>query len=131
VGAGDLVFSNLPPGSHSLHLERRGYREKTLEVTIEPGIETELVPPASVLDRLTGSLQLKVEPAGAGIRIDPTSNVVDYDGPRELNEVPNRLTLPSGTYNLTFSATGYVSQIINVQLLDRETKPVHLTLAKR
>jgi hypothetical protein len=127
----EVAFEDVPPGLYDVRLTRRGYRETTFKIRIEPGRPTELGPPHSVLERFEGTVLFKVETPGTTMRIEPTADVVDYTGPHELKEIPRQLSLPAGTYNLTFSAPGFAPDPITLQLVDQETKTISVRLVKR
>jgi serine/threonine-protein kinase len=132
VGASGELIVPLSPGTHDVELRRRGYRNSPFTSTIGPGRQTYITGKEAVLERMTGFVTFKLEEPrqGVSVRIEPTKDVVDYNG-ETLPEVPARLELPAGSYKLTFSAKDYENHIANLQLVDRETKLISVTLHKR
>jgi len=132
TGDGPLRVPGVSPGDRRIELRKRGWRPKSLSVTIPAGGEGKIDTPQSVLERVGGVLLFQLqEPKKQALRIDPAKDVIDYEGPRQVPEAPAELPLPVGSYNLTFSAPGYVPETVSVQVGDRETKSIPSSLKKR
>jgi serine/threonine-protein kinase len=82
----------LPPGRHTLSAAREGFR-RTLRIVQTPA-DTELF---LNLDRSTGTLVVRSEPAGAAILID---------GQQRAERTPAMLTLPVGTHKIEVVGSG-------------------------
>jgi hypothetical protein len=121
VDMGTVPTANIPysgsiaPGSHYFELELSGYRnlgfwlkldEKTLyTITLKP-------------ERITGYISMNVEPKDAAVTIDgspPSAGIVE---------------VPVGTHRVQIRRFGYLDQQITVDVGDKATYYVDLSLAK-
>jgi hypothetical protein len=120
AGGGDLT-----EGWHELELRLRGYHRRAgFRVNIRPGQESVVSGPDTQLERIDVLLQLQgVEPQGASMTVEHTRFELKYDGPATIRSLPAQVKLPPGTYNLTFSAPGYDSETITVELRDYPLAP--------
>ena len=130
---GSVTVTDVAAGSQTVELRKKGWRSKTVTVSLSPGGDNAIDAPQSVLERMTGTITfLAQEPkTGMTARIDPSQGVVEYDGPRQLAELPPQLSVPTGTYNITFSANGYQPETDTIQIADRDNLKVPITLKKR
>jgi len=134
VGAdGSVTLTDVAAGSQTVELRKKGWRSKSVTVSLRPGADNAIEAPESVLERITGTITfLPQEPkTGMSAKIDPSQGVIEYDGPRQLSELPPQLAVPTGTYNITFSATGYQPETYTVQIADHSNMKVDVTLKKR
>ena len=129
---GSFQLADVTPGPQTIELRKRGWKSKAVKLAIQAGQPAALAPPDSVLPRIEGTLRfVQREPkSGIAARIDPTANVIEYDGPREVNQVPAELKLPAGTYNITFSANGYAPDTYTIVVGDGDSKPIDIPLKK-
>jgi len=134
VGAdGGLTLTDVAAGSQTVELRKKGWRPKSVTVSLRPGADNAIEAPESVLERITGTITfLPQEPkTGMTAKIDPSQGVIEYDGPRQLSELPPQLAVPTGTYNITFSAAGYQPETYTIQIADHGNMRVDVTLKKR
>lgn len=134
VGAdGSLTLTDVVAGSQTVELRKKGWRSKSVTVTLRPGADNAIEAPDSVLERITGTITFLPQDPKTGMtaKIDPSQGVIEYDGPRQLSELPPQLSVPTGTYNITFSATGYQPETYTVQIADHSNMKVDVTLKKR
>jgi hypothetical protein len=128
---GGELREEVPQGSHQIELTRRGYRSKPFQFAFELGEERALKPPDSVLQRMLGTFSFSVKPArNVTLKIEPHTDVYEYSR-TVLTEVPAKLELPPGHYNMTFSSPGYQDKIVSPEIVDGELKPIEITLDKR
>ena len=117
--------SDLPEGLHELELRLKGYHRRSgFRVNIRAGRENEISGADTQLERIEVLLQLQgVEPKGAVMAVEHTKFDLKYDGPNPVRNLSGQMKLPPGTYNLTFSAPGYESETITVDLKDDPLAP--------
>ena len=122
---GNASGTEMPDGWHELELRLKGYHRRSgFRVNIKSGQESVISGSDTQLDRIEVLLQLQgVEPRNASLTIDHTRFELKYDGPRTVSPLPAQLKLPPGTYNLTFSAPGYDSEVITVDMKDYPLAP--------
>ncbi len=96
-----------PEGQHRVILELEGYRAKTATVSLKKGARIAL---SVALERKTGFVEMRSEPAGARIR-------VGGPGGRAMGVTPTRVELPIGTHMVSLESLGYrtVSQQVQVR----------------
>lgn len=121
-GSGHLNGADLPEGTHDIEYRLKGHHPKRGLLTIANGKEAAAKAPD--LEKVEVLLQLQgVEPKNASLSIQQTISDLRYDGPAALSPMPAQIKLPPGAYNLTFSAPGYETDTINIQLKDYPLAP--------
>ena len=122
---GNAGGSEVSDGWHELELRLKGYhRRNGFRVNIRAGQESVVSGPDTQLERIEVLLQLQgVEPKNAALTIEHTRFELKYDGPATIRTLPGQIKLPPGTYNLIFSAAGYESEAITVDLKDYPLAP--------
>jgi hypothetical protein len=121
----------VPLGAHNIELARRGYHARTLKFVFQLGTEHPVKPPESVLRRMLGTFIFSVKPErNVTLKIEPHTDVFEYDR-TVLKEVPPKLELPPGHYNMTFSSPGYQDKIVSPEIVDGEDKPIGIVLDRR
>jgi outer membrane receptor for ferrienterochelin and colicins len=102
----------VPPGPHTVLLKAQGYAQATAQATANRGAVSTVSLP---LDRLTGTVRLFGEPAGAEIRAEGRDEV--------LGTLPATVEVPVGTSVLELVAPGYGPRKLVVEVqTDRETQ---------
>ena len=117
--------SDLPEGWQELELRLKGYHRRSgFRVNIRAGQEGVISGADTQLERIEVLLQLQgVEPKGAVMTVEHTRFELKYDGPNPVRNLSGQMKLPPGTYNLTFSAPGYESETITIDLKDYPLAP--------
>ena len=110
----------LARGTHTLTVEREGYRPQSIEVRVEPGAEA---PVAVVLARRTGGLDLTTEPEGAIVWFrEADGNEVQLRAPLSLPETP------AGNASAVIELAGHRRRRIDLEIPDGETVRRTVTL---
>jgi hypothetical protein len=124
--------ADVPPGTHKVELSRRGYHSRAFNLPLEPGGVYVLRPPESVLMRMLGTLVFSVKPDHnvVRLRIEPHTDVFEYDAVT-LQRVPEKVVVPPGHYNFTFSSPGYQDKTVSVDVMDGEVKLIGIALDRR
>ncbi len=122
---GNASGADLPEGWQELELRLKGYHRRAgFRVNIRPGQESVVSGPDTQLDRIEVLLQTQgVEPGNASMTIEHTRFELKYDGQSVIKKLAGQIKVPPGTYNLTFSAPGYESEVITVDLKDYPLAP--------
>jgi hypothetical protein len=121
---GDYTFSNMPTGTYDITVSKAGYTSRTQSVTISNGMTTTMN-----LALESGKLIGKVTRAGTTtalsgvtVKIGDLSATTNSYGDYIFNNVP------AGTYAVTASKTGYVSQTQNATINSGATTTLNLSL---
>ncbi|MCP5117563.1 MAG: PEGA domain-containing protein [bacterium] len=129
----DGTFSepDLQAGRHRVEISKTGYRPKVVERELAAGDSIGLTAEYANLEMAEGTVVFQVEPPSASVLVEPRRTEIKVETKRH-STVPQQSKLPVGQYNLTFSAPGYESMPITLELVDRETKsvPIELELVK-
>jgi hypothetical protein len=108
---------DLEPGIYNVTFSRFGYTQRTLQVTVESGRQTE----ADVtLSPERGSLAITTRPGGARVMLDGADAGVS---PVVLTDVP------SGSHTLLFTKEGFAPMEQEVRVVTNTTVAVDITLA--
>jgi hypothetical protein len=103
----------LPPGRHTLSATRDGFR-RTLRIFQTPA-DSELF---LNLDRSTGTVVVRSDPAGAAITVD---------GQQRSERTPAMLTLPAGQHTLEIAGSG-TRESVQVNVRDAGITNVSVSL---
>ena len=125
---GNFIAADLAPGPHNVELRLKGYRSRSLVAQLRPNQETYL---DGALERMEAVISFSVEPSNASLQIQQTAGDLRYEGTNPLSPLPPHFYIPAGAYNLIFSAPGYQTETINVDLPDKRHLPLSLRLQKR
>jgi hypothetical protein len=108
----------------------RGYKTKNFDRSLKPGSQWNLDPPQSRLDAIRGTFIFVKQQPTRGIRltIHQSLGVVPIEGPETYAEIPEELSLPVGTYNLTFAADGYKSETVTPNIIESQRLPIPISL---
>ncbi|MCL5743660.1 MAG: hypothetical protein M1541_07005 [Acidobacteria bacterium] len=127
---GNFSITGLSEGRKRILLRKKNYRTREVTVTVAAGKEAVLE--GAVLERAEGLLIFEaLQPREISMTLEPAVGAEDYSGPRQFAQLPPQQELVAGTYNLTFSARGYVPETYTVEVSDRETKRIPVRLKKR
>ncbi|WP_303982341.1 carboxypeptidase-like regulatory domain-containing protein, partial [Niallia circulans] len=130
---GQYTLTGLPEGTFTISASATDFATQIQTVTLPPG-ETEIVNfaltpnPASlsgiVTDAQTGSpiTGALVQVFVVGTTIPVKSTLTDITGQYRISN------LPAGTYNILFSAKGFINQTVSITLLSNETKILDIPL---
>ena len=118
--SGSYLIHNIGAGSHTLRLSLAGYQDSTVPVNVQGGgIATVSVPlnPTTPVST-TGTLEISSTPTGADVYINN-----EYKG-----IAPLTVTLPTGTYSVTFKLTGYTESSVSATVNSGATSTVQGSL---
>ncbi len=115
-GLTPLLISNLYPGTYQIQLRKSGYKDFISSINVIPGTTSSynftLIP-------LLGTINIFSNPSGAEVYIDRV-----YKG-----KTPLSLTdIPSGTYDLRITLSGYEEYFERITLAPGEVKQVSVNL---
>jgi serine/threonine protein kinase len=100
LGRTPLLKASLPGGSHVLELSLAGYKNRSIEVSVTVGSETEVAPVS--LEEALGRIDITTEPAGIGFQ------VVSANGTSISGVTPATLRdLALGDYRVTLHRLGW------------------------
>ncbi len=119
--SGELVIEGIQPGLVVLDIAKEGFRTKRFELQIRELLDYPLQP--IVLEPTSGSLVFKDFPTGAEIRIDGQLRQPDNPGSSRP-----KLTLAPGAYHVTVDAGPSKMFSTQLQLADRQTMEVNVSL---
>lgn len=118
--SGSYIIHNVGAGSHTVRLSLSGYKDSTVPVNVQGGgvatVSVPLNPTTPVTD--TGTLEISSNPTGANVYINN-----EYKG-----IAPLTVTLPTGTYSVTFKLTGYSGSTISANVNSGGTSTVQGSL---
>ena len=121
---GSFIFSQVPPGEHTIELRREQFLPKRLPRTFVAGREIEIEGRDVVLTSANGTIHFTRNPASATItfrRGDET----------ELHEATgNQLELPPGSYSFTAASPGFTPSVARLQLSAGENRELDFTLVR-
>jgi serine/threonine protein kinase len=100
LGRTPLLKASLPGGSHVLALSLPGYKDRSVEVSVTSGAETEVQPVS--LEKVLGRIDISTEPAGIEFQV-VSSNGISISGvtPANLRD------LGLGDYRVTLHRAGW------------------------
>jgi hypothetical protein len=104
-----------------IELRKESYRPKTLEKRFEAGAAVQLTAAEVALEKLQGTIRIKVTPADARLTISRSG-----EAPKPVAGAS--ITLPEGSYTLTAHAANYTDRSLAITLAAGETRNVELTL---
>jgi serine/threonine-protein kinase len=120
---GSFSATGVAPGQHTLELRKELYRPKKIQKRFDAGGTVELAAAETGMEKLPGTLRLKVSPADARVTVSRTGEAA--------RPVPDStVTLPEGTYTVHAQAPNYAERSITVAVGAGETKALDLALAK-
>jgi hypothetical protein len=99
LGTTPLTLKNLTPGTYRLLLQKKGYRNRELSVEVELGKEKNFY---FDMERITGSVDLKVTPA---------ASLVFIDGVQINKELLETSDDPSGEYSLRLAVGEHIAEV--------------------
>lgn len=125
-GDSDLTLTDLPAGSHTLRVELPGYAQETRQVTLASGA-TQVE--EFRLRIVRGTLAVRTQPAAVTVwqgtkRLLATTPAKEGDYTSQRAE----LSLPPGTYELTFKADGYDDATRKVTIAANATAELNVRL---
>ncbi len=116
------LIRGLAPGLHTVRVEHEDYHAEERQIEVGAGrVDTVALPP---LQRLRGSLSVVSTPVGAQLQIEGEVDTISASPLAALD-------LPTGTYRITVSQRGYVSQTRQVQIAAGEKIALTLDLVAR
>ena len=118
----DLSASyELSPGLHKISVSREGFTTISEDIEITKGgqFSKEIM-----LDQITGSLQLTVQPLDANVSLKTKEDIV-YQRWQGMNQLKD---IPVGNYELEFSCEGYESQKKSINIRKDNKSIVHVSL---
>lgn len=115
-GITPLIISDLSPGTYQIQLRKSGYKDILSSVTVISGTTSTynftLIP-------LLGTINIFSNPSGADVYID---RVYKGKTPLSLNDVP------SGTYDVRITLSGYEEYLERITLLPGEVRQISVNL---
>ena len=130
-GNGRLSFASVQPGPRRVEWRHPGFRPREENILFEAGKTRSLGGQDAAMELETGTIQFQVEPAGASLTISFDPRYIHSGRPPSTTQytaVPQSLSLPVGTYNLTFRAEGHRDDTVSISLADRQTLPMKVRL---
>lgn len=126
--SGALRYGEVRAGSRKIELRKAGFEAKSLTRVFQAESAIRLEGADVQLEMSQGTLEFTVEPTNASLELDPASLPGPFRGQRNYSQIPPRLPLPVGTYNLRVTAPGFEPWLANLQLGDGETKAIRVKL---
>jgi hypothetical protein len=120
--SGQLDFSPVATGEHSVELRRNGFAPKRHARQFRAGETIEISGADTVLSAALGSLRVNATPATAVITVKGSTDA----SPRTVTG--GSIPLPEGTYAVTGKAQGYSDRTVNVTLAAGENRTIDLAL---
>ena len=120
---GNFTASGVAPGPHVIELRKDTYRSRRMEKRFEAGATVELSAAETSLERLPGTLRLRVTPPDAKV-------MVSRQGEAARLAPDSTLSLPEGAYTVHAQAPNYAERSVTVALAAGETKTIDLSLSK-
>lgn len=127
--SGVLRYGEVRSGSRKIELRKAGYEARSMTRVFQAETAIRLEGAEVQLEMSEGALEFSVEPANASLELDPANLPGPFRGQRNYSQVPARLPLPVGTYNLRVTAPGFEPWLANLQLADGEIKAIRVDLA--
>ena len=119
--SGALRYGEVRSGSRKIELRKAGYAAKSVTRVFQAETAIRLQGAEVQLEMAEGALEFSVEPSNASLELDPANLPGPFRGRRSYNQIPARLPLPVGTYNLRVTVPGFEPWLANLQLADGET----------
>jgi hypothetical protein len=120
---GSFNASGLTPGQHVVELRKESYRSRKIEKRFDAGATVELSAADTTLERMPGTLKLRVTPADAKV-------MVARQGEAARLAPDSTLSLPEGSYTVQAQAPNYAERSVTVAIAAGETKTIDLSLSR-
>jgi hypothetical protein len=118
---GSFSAMSVPPGDHVIELRKDSYRPRRFERRFEAGGSVQLAGADPALEKLQGTITLKVTPADARVTYNRAG-----EAPKPATATS--LTVGEGSYTVTARSPNFIERSITFNMSPGETKNVEIVL---